>query len=818
MVSYLPGSADTGKIVTKLCYYGGWRTIPYSPFPKFVPPSAGLIYIMIENSDSKSRSRGANLGMGNRTAEEQIRLLSCALSSLKAAVFITDMDHNIIYVNQAIELAQGYRQEDVLGRKAYELFEGVPGNPSDLADLIAREARDGFWIGEIYNRRKDGTIFPVQLIENTIYSQGGEVIGYIGISRDISEKYETQLRLTESEEKYRLLTENSLTGIYIGSTEGKILYLNKRLEEISGYSSGELLGTDIFLLVHPEDRERIKEMSMRRINGEEVPEYFICRGLRKDGSVGWIEIRSNRIIYEGEPVVLGNFVEITERKRMDDALRESEERLRTLIDSTPDLICFKDGEGRWLVANDALIRIFELEGVDYRGKTDRELAGERSFYHDTFLTCEASNEKAWQSGVPSRKEEIIPFRSGQDRIYDQIKVPIFNSDGSRKGLVVLGRDITEHKQSEERMREASKLEAVGIMSLGIVHEFNNILMGISGYAQLAQFDTRDQALVKKATSTILRLIGRARTMISRLSTFGRRDKLQPKPVDLTKIIDEAIALQERELKLSNIRIRRVYKDPALVMADFSQIEQVFVNLIINACHAMVPSGKGTLTVRVQNVDGKVEARIADTGIGIPEDIIPRIFQPFFTTRKEGKRGGVPSLGLGLWISRQIVEEHKGTLSVENRDEGGTTFILTLPGAIRSVREEIVPDDPAIQLDELRGKEILVIDDEEDLLVIFKEYLTGRGMKVTTALDGEEALDLCRERKYDIILMDYIMPGISGLRLVRQIRGLVPASRIVVITGKRLPDGSEQELESHIAGFLRKPLDLKKLGETLSQII
>jgi PAS domain S-box-containing protein len=772
---------------------------------------------MIEKSGAKHGCRVSGSRIENLTAEEQVRLLSCALSSLKSAVYITDLDHNIIYVNQAIEDAQGYRPEEVLGKKAYDFFERVPGNPPDLADLIAREARDGFWIGEIYNRRKDGTVFPVQLIENTIYGKDGEVIGYIGISCDISEKYEARVRLAESEEKYRLLTENSLTGIYIASTAGKILYLNKRLEEISGYSADELLGTDIFQLLHTDDRERVKEMSARRIREDAVSEYFICRALRKDGSIGWFEIRSSRIMYNGQPALLGNFIEITEQKRMNDALRESEERLRTLIDATPDIICFKDGDGRWLVANDAIVKNFGLERVNYRGKTDRELAGESSFYHDAFLFWEASNEKAWQSGALSRGEEIIPCRDHPDRIYDVIKVPIFNPDGSRKGLVVLGRDITEHKRSEERLREASKLEAVGIMSLGIAHEFNNILMGISGYAQLAQFDVGDRVLVKKATSTILRLTGRARTMIRRLSTFGRREKLQPKPVDLTRIIDEAIALQERELKLSNIRIRRVYKDPALVMADFSQIEQVFVNLIMNACHAMVPEGKGTLTVQVENVDGKVEARVADTGIGIPEDTIPRIFQPFFTARKEGKRDWVPSLGLGLWVSRQIMEEHGGTISVDSGSGSGTTFILTLPRAIGSVREEIARDDLAIQLDSLKGKEILIIDDEEDLLIIFKKYLTGKGMKVTTARNGREALALCRERRYDIILMDYIMPGLSGLRLARRIRELTPESRIVVITGKRIPEESVQELESHIAGLLHKPLDLKRLGETLSGI-
>ena len=772
---------------------------------------------MIENSDSKQGGPGFDNIIESRSPEEQVHLLSCALSSLKDAVYITDMDHNIIYVNEAIESAQGYRPEDVLGQKAYDFFEGIPGNSPNLSEQIARDAREGFWVGEIYNRSKDGSIFPVQLIENTIYGKNGEVIGYIGISRDISDKYEARVKLAESEEKYRLVTENSLTGIYIASPEGEVLYINNRLEEITGYSRDEILGKNIFQLIHPDDRERVREMSSRKMGGESVSEYFICRGLHKSGELGWGEIRSNRIIYEGQPAILGNFVEITERKRMDDALRESEERLRTLIDAMPDIICFKDSNGRWLVANDAIIKTFELEGVNYRGKTDRQLAGGNSSFKDAFLACKESDEKAWANGSLIRGEKIIPTRSGADRVFDQIKVPIFNPDGTRKGLVVVGRDITEHKHSEERLREASKLEAVGIMSLAIAHEFNNILMGISGYAQLAHFDIGDRELVKKATSTILRLTGRARTMIRRLGTFGRREKLQPKPVDLSRIIDEALALQERELKLSNITVQRIYKDPSLVMADYAQIEQVFVNLIMNACHAMAPAGKGEITVQVENAGDRVEARVTDTGVGIPEDMLLRIFQPFFTAGKEGKTDWIPSLGLGLWVSRQIMVDHGGTILAKSGKGCGTTFIVTLPKINGSIQKEKAKYDHVARLDNLRGKEILVIDDEEDLLVVFKKYLVRQEMKVSTARDGSEALALCRESRYDIILMDYIMPGISGLRLVQRLREVAPESRIVVITGKRIPEESEQDLELNVVGILRKPLDLKRLGETLNRI-
>lgn len=646
------------------------------------------------NSKKKKETPGSSTDIiKDRTAEEQLHLLSSALSSLKDAVYITDLEHNIIYANTAIKSTHGYTPEEVVEKKAYDFFERIPGNPPELAALIAREAHNGFWTGEVFNRRKDGSVFPVQLIVNTIYGKDGEIIGYIGISRDITE------------------------------------------------------------------------------------------------------------IYEGRS-----------------HLAESEEHLRTLINATPDIICFKDSKGRWLVANDAIIRLFQLERINYRGKKDSELADSSSFYREAFLACEESDEKAWKKGELSRGEEIIPGPDNTEYVFDVIKVPIFHPDGRRKGLVVLGRDISELKRSEERLREKSKLETVGTMSLGIAHDFNNILMGISGYTQLAYFDVSDQAQVKKACSTILRLIRRAKTMIHRLSTFGRREKLQPQPVDLTRIIDEAISLHERELELSNIRVRRIYKGPTLVMADSSQLGQVFVNLIMNAYHAMIPAGEGVLTVQVDDADGVVEARVTDTGIGIPEDEISLIFQAFFTTKKVEHKDGIPSLGLGLWVSRQIMEEHGGSITVESRRGSGTTFILTIPKTLSVPEQEQMTVEHPARLNNLRERNILVIDDEEVLLNVFEKYLTREGMEVATASRGEEALRLCREGRYEFILLDYVMPGLSGMDLLRQVHKLSPKSRVVIISGRHIPEKDMKELETYTSEVLMKPVELKKLGKILNQLV
>ncbi len=620
------------------------------------------------------------------------------------------------------------------------------------------------------------------------------------------------------EEKFRLLTEHSLAGIYIMDPAGRIIYANRRLAEISGYSPAELEGRNIFQLVHPDDREGIIEQASRKAAGRPAPRNWSCRGIRKDGSVGWLEGSSALITYEGSPALFGNFIEVTESKLAYAALQESEERLRTLIDATPDCIFFKDAEGRWLVANRAALALFELEGIDYRGKTDRELAEGSGFFREVFLTCLETDRKAWEKGSLFREEETVPRPDGPPVVLDVIKVPLFFPDGSRKALVVLGRDITQSKNSESLLRQAAKLETVGTLSLSIAHEFNNILMGISGNAELAAGETGDSPLVKKTLSTILRLTRRAGTMIQRLGTFGRREKITPRPTEVTAVIDEAIALHERDLKLANITVEKSYPGPVRVEADASQLEQVFVNLILNAYHALIPAGKGTISVEVGEGNREVEIRISDDGIGIPDAQLPRIFEPFFTTKTEGREEGLPGLGLGLWVSRQIVEDHGGRIEVQNRSGGGTTFTLTLPRISRTPRSEAETGPAAdSRFRVLKGKKILVIDDEEDLLVIFSKYLTGHGLEVTTADNGEEGLRHARRGEFDIFLVDYVMPGLSGTALIRKLRAAAPRARIVVISGKRLPEDLAGELGGVVDDFLRKPLELLQLGERLSRL-
>jgi len=272
--------------------------------------------------------------------------------------------------------------------------------------------------------------------------------------------------LKESETKFRTLAEATTSAVFIYQ-DTHFIYANHATLTLTGYSLDELLKLNFWDVVHFDFRALIKERGLARLRGEKVPDHYEFKIIRKNGEERWVDFSSRQITFNGEPAALGTAYDITDRKKAEEALKESELQLRTLINAMPDIVCFKDGEGHWIEANEFDLKLFQIENVPYKGKKDSELAKFSPFFKDAFLTCEVSDEKAWKAKKIIRTEETISQPDGSSKIFDVIKVPIFNKDGSRKGLVVIGRDITEMKKVEEALRsEKERLDAI----LRSIHE------------------------------------------------------------------------------------------------------------------------------------------------------------------------------------------------------------------------------------------------------------------------------------------------------------------------------------------------------------
>ncbi len=294
---------------------------------------------------------------------------------------------------------------------------------------------------------------------------GNKIVGVVCTLRDISMRQNTLIELESSKSRYRKLSTLTFEGILL-HLNATALDVNESLEKITGYSREEIIGKNIItMLVHPDDIPIVtKNMKI------DYALPYDIRIINKKKEIAHVEIEARNVVYNNEKMRVVAVRDISRRKQTEKALEESEERLRTLINSTPDIICFKDGKGRWLEANKADIELFQLQGVDINGKTDAELAPFSDFYREAFLTCQDTDEIAWQAGTITRSDEIIPKPDGTKKIYDVIKLPLYHPDGSRKGLVVLGRDITDRRKvqdafenSERRLKLVLRTANIGLI-------------------------------------------------------------------------------------------------------------------------------------------------------------------------------------------------------------------------------------------------------------------------------------------------------------------------------------------------------------------
>jgi PAS domain S-box-containing protein len=380
-------------------------------------------------------------------------------------------------------------------------------------------------------------------------------------------------------------------------------------------------------------------------------------------------IFDSRLGYENTVVeVVGFITDITNQKKDADRLRENEEQLRTLINSLPDFVFFKDGEGRWLETNEIALSFFQLDHIEYKGKTDAELASFSEYYFDALMGCQESDELAWKAKAPTRVEENIPRPDGSIRSFDVIKVPIFYSSGKRKGLVVIGRDITDRKKAEEALREAETLSVVGQLAAGVAHEIRNPLTTLKGFVQMLSEKSKED---QRYYDIMLSEVDRIDFIISEFLVLAKPQSVSYQKTKLESLLNNTITLFDTQAILSNVQIFiQCEDDLPMIHCEQNQLKQVFINLLKNATEAM-PDG-GEIQIRVGRFDdGHLSIRFSDQGYGIPEDRLPSLGQPFYTTKEKGT-------GLGLMVSYKIIKDHKGSIKVDSKVNEGTCFEVILP--------------------------------------------------------------------------------------------------------------------------------------------
>lgn len=648
------------------------------------------------------------------------------------------------------------------------------------------------------------------------------------IMREVAKRRQVEENLRQSEEKYRTLVDNSPIGIYRttpGET-GAYLSANPALLKMLGFESFEDLQqtTPAQQYIHPAERRQFSERLLAA--GNLRAEH---RLKKKDGTPIWGSITARVIKGEdGECVYFDCTMEdTTDRKLAEKALVESEAKYRAIVEDQTELVSRFLPDGTLTFVNQAYCRFFEENAA--------ELVGQKFWHHvpaaDQEMFRQYLSRFSPQKSVNTIEHRVVN-RRGEIFWQQWNDRAIFNEEGDIIEFQAVGRDITERKVAEQEkqkleaeLRHAQKMEAIGTLAGGIAHEFNNILGIILGNAELAADDIPQWNPAKLNLDQIKTASLRAKDIVQQLLTFSRKREENRRPIDLVLVVEEAVKFLRSSIPTS-IEIRsNISNEECIITADPTQIQQIMINLSTNAAHAMEDRG-GILQFSLQKLtlseangenEPKLEAgryvvlEVSDTGGGIPAAVVNRIFDPYFTTKEAGK-----GVGMGLAVVHGIVQSHGGHILVESGREAGTKFKLFFPAtdAAMDPAEEQHEDIP-------RGTErILFVDDDESLAQLGTLQLESLGYHVTAQTNPQKALEMFRSNpdRFDLIITDMTMPGMTGDRLIAEILGIRPNLPAILCTGFSERIDEERALMLGAREYALKPVGRKQLAMIIRKVL
>jgi len=735
-----------------------------------------------------------------RSSEERLRVL---FDFAPDACFLMDMEGNFVDGNKAAEKMVGYRKEELVGRNLVEAGI-IPVDQIERALVLFAKNAQGKATGvsEFILNRKDGGLVAVEIRTFPVVIEGRALV--LGNARDVSERKEAEEALRESEERYRTILEEMGDGYFEVTLAGKYTFVNDSMCLITGYSKEEMLGMDYRVLTPQDDAGRVHKVYNEMYRTGRPLERFSAELIRKDGGRRFCEVSASLLRNRAGEVIgfRGVHRDITERKEAEEALGRSEEKYRTILEDMEDSYFEVDLAGNFTFANDSTCRSLgypreETVGMNYRDFTSEE---------DVGVVYQAFNQ-VYRTGQPARDISWTVVRKDGTRGIVEASVFLLRDDeGEIIGFRGIGRDVSERRAVQQQLLMSSKLASIGELASGVAHELNNPLTGIMGYAQLL---TAKQNVPEDVKVDLDRIYGesqRAAKIVQNLLSFARRRKPEKSYFDVNELVQRVLELRDYELRTSNIG---VYIDLAAdlpwTMADYHQIQQVLLNIIINSEQAVGEvKRRGKIRVTTGMKEGCIRISVADNGPGIPAEQVGKVFDPFFTTKEVGS-----GTGLGLSVCHGIVTQHGGNIYVEGQKGRGTTFTVELPpvGETEAVIEEKRPA-PKVTLprrDEGAAR-ILIVDDEPAICDILVRALSEHGYQTDSASSARTALRKIARNGYELCIIDLKMPAMSGKELYETMKRRFPepAEKVVFITGDTIEPATERFLVSTGRPHLPKP--------------
>lgn len=620
--------------------------------------------------------------------------------------------------------------------------------------------------------------------------------------------------LPVGDRSYRDLVENINDVLYATDENAVITYISPNIMNLSGYLPCELIGRNSVEFAHPDDQAERLVQFLKILAGEAVTSEY--RFVTKAGEIRWARTSARSMTVRGQTVgTQGILVDISDRKRIEEALRQSEEKYRVLVQNAKDAV---------FVIQQECITFVNPSACALLGRAAEHLTGTvfSRFVHpddqpafDTYISACVNNHPcdplAFQVVCADKQVKRVELVAARI-VWEEKAAALF-----------FLRDITLQTKMEMQLRQSQKLEALGTLSSGIAHNFNNLLMGINGNASLSLLHLGSRDPVRTYTEKILRLVESGSKLTAQLLDYARSSQSQVGPVDLNQLVNEACETLGATHKQFPVRLE-LARDLPSIKADKSQIEQVLLNLLLNAVDAMPDGGDIHVQTRLvtdaqkafkPNLEVKravVQLSVTDSGIGMSPEVKARIFEPFFTTKELGR-----GTGLGLSTAHGIVQNHGGTIEVHSQPGSGSRFDIFLPAV--DLPTTVPSALHANTLIQGRGT-ILVVDDEIDVLETSAELLEHSGFRVLTAMDGDTALEIYHRNSdgIDLIMIDIVMPGMNGKELYHRIRKVNAQAKILFFSGYSLDQQIEEMLRHGCTGFLQKPYDHQLLCYKIMDII
>lgn len=780
---------------------------------------APVLQARLERDKIESQRRKTQEAL--RQSEERFRL---AFLTSPDAININRLEDGLyVDINEGFTALTGYTRDEVIGRTSLEIQ--IWADHRDRERLTAQLKEKGFAVNlEARFRLKDGRIRTGLMSARVIMLQDEPHI--LSVTRDIQELKTAHQALQTSEEKFRSIFENAPVGIFQTTLEGRIIAVNPVLAHMLGYDSPEELTTAVNLaslaeVVYAESNVRSNlvdtclklegwhefEVDFRRKEGRIVTVHIIIRAVKNGGS---------------PPDHLEGFIEdITERKRWEGELQKSEERYRLLVEGAPLGIVFVNRDGRIEDVNDKFVEILGAPSVT-------AVRSINVFIYPSLIEAGIADHfrRCLEKGESGLHESLFVSPWGKQAYFRYHLQPVKEAGGRIIGLQAIIEDISQAKQLEDQLRQAQKMEAIGTLAGGIAHDFNNILAAIIGYTELAHLDVDESSPVRQNLDQVLQGAVRARDLVKQILTFSRRDEQEKNPARLTPIVKEALKLLRASLPTTIEIIQDIDPASGLVLADPVQIHQLLMNLCTNAAHAMRETG-GVLTIKLENVEvhpweaalhtdlnpgAYVRLTVNDTGHGMDQRLMARIFDPYFTTKEKGR-----GTGLGLAVVHGIVKNHNGAVTFQSQPGQGTTCHVYLPRI-----EGREASDQRLQTTPLPtgGERILLVDDETDLVEVVKKMLELLGYQVTTRSSSLEALAAFQAEpdQFDLVITDQTMPHMTGINLAGEILKLRPDIPLILCTGYSETVSESEAKDMGVREFLFKPIVMRDLAEIVRRVL